>query len=109
MDCSWHRGRRRCSHCDRRCGGGKPRTIATRGSQRVRALPAIIAPSRPGPRRREGSHTSMTQTKISRSAVFLIFMTVLLDTIGFGIILPVLAGLLLELTGKSLSAAPIYV
>jgi len=50
----------------------------------------------------------MTQTKISRSAVFFIFMTVLLDTIGFGIILPVLPGLIMELTGKGLSAAAIY-
>src|SRR2546427_8951705 len=108
MDCSWHRGRRRCSRCDRRCGGGKPRTIATRRSQRVRDLTAIIAPSRPGPRRHKGSHTSMTQTKISSSAVFFIFMTVLLDTIGIGIILPVLPGLIMELTGKGLSAAAIY-
>jgi len=50
----------------------------------------------------------MTQTKISSSAVFFIFMTVLLDTIGFGIILPVLPGLIMELTGKGLSAAAIY-
>src|SRR5213594_3142004 len=108
MDCSWHRGRRRCSRCDRRCGGGKPRKIATRRSQRVRDPTAIIAPSRPGPRQREGSHPSMTQTKISSSAVFFIFTTVLLDTIGFGIILPVLPGLIMDLTGKGLSAAAIY-
>src|SRR5436309_12300737 len=108
MDCSWHRGRRRCSRCDRRCGGGKPRKIATRRSQRVRDPTAIIVPSSPGPRQREGSHPSMTQTKISSSAVFFIFTTVLLDTIGFCIILPVLPGLIMELTGKGLSAAAIY-
>src|SRR5437667_4895704 len=108
MDCSWHRGRRRCSRCDRRYGGGKPRKIATRRSRRVRDPMATIAPSRPGPRQREGSHPLMTQTKISSSAVFFIFTTVLLDTIGFGILLPVLPGLIMELTGKGLSAAAIY-
>lgn len=42
------------------------------------------------------------------SAVFFIFITVLLDSIGFGIILPVLPELIMELTGQGLGAAAIY-
>src|SRR2546429_9892053 len=50
----------------------------------------------------------MAPPKLSPSAVLCIFVTVLQDSIGFGIILPVLPGLIMELTGKGLSAAAIY-
>lgn len=50
----------------------------------------------------------MTQTNTNRSAVLFIFTTVLLDMIGFGIILPVLPELIMELTGEGLGAAAIY-
>jgi len=41
-------------------------------------------------------------------ALAFIFMTVLVDTIGFGIILPVTPELIMELTGEGLSRASIY-
>jgi DHA1 family tetracycline resistance protein-like MFS transporter len=41
-------------------------------------------------------------------ALTFIFITVLIDTIGFGIILPVLPELIMELTGEGLSRASIY-
>ncbi|MBI1950748.1 MAG: TCR/Tet family MFS transporter [Acidobacteria bacterium] len=50
----------------------------------------------------------MTRTTAGKSAVLFIFTTVLLDTIGFGIILPVLPALIMELTGEGLSRASIY-
>ena len=40
-----------------------------------------------------------------RYAVFVVFATVLIDTIGFGIIIPVMPELLMQLTGKDLSGA----
>ena len=41
-------------------------------------------------------------------ALVFIFITVLVDTIGFGIILPVMPELIMELTGEGLSRAAIY-
>src|SRR5262247_1580599 len=39
----------------------------------------------------------------SRHALAFIFLTVLIDTIGFGIVMPVMPQLLVEITGKSVS------
>jgi len=41
-------------------------------------------------------------------AIYIIFATVLIDTIGFGIIIPVMPDLLMELTGKDLAGASVY-
>ncbi len=41
-------------------------------------------------------------------ALTFIFVTVLLDSIGFGVILPVMPQLLMEVTGESLSQAAVY-
>ncbi len=43
----------------------------------------------------------MTRTTAGRSAVLFIFTTVLIDAIGFGLILPVLPELIMELTGSA--------
>jgi MFS transporter, DHA1 family, tetracycline resistance protein len=43
-----------------------------------------------------------------RRAVIFIFITVLIDSIGFGIILPVTPALIMHLTGEGLSAAATY-
>jgi DHA1 family tetracycline resistance protein-like MFS transporter len=43
-----------------------------------------------------------------RRAILIIFATVLIDMIGFGIIVPVMPGLLMELTGKDLAGASVY-
>ena len=45
---------------------------------------------------------------ISRRAIFFIFVTLLIDSIGFGIILPVLPALIMQLTGEGLGAAATY-
>jgi MFS transporter, DHA1 family, tetracycline resistance protein len=45
---------------------------------------------------------------ISRRAISFIFVTILLDSIGFGIILPVLPALIMQLTGEGLGAAATY-
>src|SRR2546422_223301 len=50
----------------------------------------------------------MTRVTSARGAVLFIFITVLVDTIGLGIILPVLPELIMELTGEGLSRASIY-
>ena len=50
----------------------------------------------------------MPTTPVGRSAVIFIFMTVLVDTIGLGMILPVVPELIRELTGEGLSRASIY-
>lgn len=50
----------------------------------------------------------MTQAAAGKSAVLFIFTTVLVDTIGFGIILPVLPALIVQLTGQGLSRASEY-
>ncbi len=41
----------------------------------------------------------------SRKALMFIFVTVLIDTIGFGIVIPVFPGLIVELTGKAVNEA----
>jgi DHA1 family tetracycline resistance protein-like MFS transporter len=41
-------------------------------------------------------------------AIFFVLVTVLLDTIGFGLVLPVLPELIVELTGEGLSQAAVY-
>ena len=46
--------------------------------------------------------------KSNRTAIAFIFVTVLVDVIGFGIIIPVLPSLITELTGKGLSEAAAY-
>jgi DHA1 family tetracycline resistance protein-like MFS transporter len=43
-----------------------------------------------------------------RLALTFIFITVLLDSIGFGVILPVMPQLVMDVTGKSLSEAAVY-
>ena len=43
-----------------------------------------------------------------RRAILIIFATVLIDTIGFGIIVPVMPRLLMELTGEDLGGASVY-
>lgn len=50
----------------------------------------------------------MTQPPATKTSVLFIFLTVLLDTIGFGIIIPVVPELIMELTGKDISHASIY-
>lgn len=46
--------------------------------------------------------------KPGKHALTFIFITVLLDVIGFGIIIPVLPGLVMELTGQEVSGAALY-
>ncbi len=50
----------------------------------------------------------MTHATTAKTSVLFIFLTVLLDTIGFGIIIPVVPELIMELTGKDISHASIY-
>lgn len=50
----------------------------------------------------------MTAPAASRNAVVFIFITILIDTIGFGIIIPVLPELIMQLTGEGLSHAARY-
>ncbi|HEV8121552.1 MAG TPA: MFS transporter, partial [Candidatus Polarisedimenticolia bacterium] len=50
----------------------------------------------------------MTPPDAPRRAILFIFITVLVDSIGFGVIIPVLPSLLRELTGASLSEAAVY-
>ena len=45
---------------------------------------------------------------MNRSALIFIAITALLDSMGFGIIMPVLPGLLMEVTGEDLSANALY-
>ncbi|MFC3711627.1 TCR/Tet family MFS transporter [Sphingoaurantiacus capsulatus] len=47
----------------------------------------------------------MTSAPPSRHALSFIFFTVLIDTIGFGIVIPVLPELIMELTGKPVNEA----
>jgi MFS transporter, DHA1 family, tetracycline resistance protein len=51
---------------------------------------------------------AMPRTPAGRSAVLFIFITVLVDSIGLGIILPVLPELIMQLTGEGISRASIY-
>ena len=50
----------------------------------------------------------MTASGPARHAAVFVAITVLLDTIGFGLIIPVMPTLLTEITGKSVSEAAIY-
>jgi DHA1 family tetracycline resistance protein-like MFS transporter len=50
----------------------------------------------------------MTATKAGNSAFVFVFIAVLVDSIGFGIILPVLPRLIMELTGVSVARAAEY-
>ncbi|HJU75890.1 MAG TPA: TCR/Tet family MFS transporter [Gemmatimonadaceae bacterium] len=50
----------------------------------------------------------MTSRRPGAHALTFIFITILVDTIGFGIILPVMPELIMELTGEGLSRASIY-
>lgn len=45
---------------------------------------------------------------VSRFALLFIFLTALMDSIGFGIIMPVLPNLIMQVSGESLSAAAEY-
>ena len=45
---------------------------------------------------------------MNRSAIVFVAVTALLDSVGFGIIMPVLPGLLMEITGEDLSANALY-
>ncbi len=49
----------------------------------------------------------MTSGNTSRAMAF-IFVTVLIDSIGFGVVLPVLPQLIVELTGGNISTASVY-
>ncbi|MDO8288646.1 MAG: TCR/Tet family MFS transporter [Parvibaculum sp.] len=49
-----------------------------------------------------------TQPKISKHAITFIFITMLIDSVGLGIILPVLPQLIEQLTGDTLSNAAVY-
>lgn len=50
----------------------------------------------------------MTQTVTPKRALAVIFTTVLLNSIGFGIIIPVMPQLVMEVTGEDLSNAAMY-
>src|SRR5262245_37106150 len=50
----------------------------------------------------------MSNTPANRHAVVFIFITLLIDSIGFGLIIPMTPDLIMELTGEGLSQAAIY-
>ena len=50
----------------------------------------------------------MPSPKPGRKAIIFILITVFIDTVGLGIIIPVMPDLILELTGEGLSSAAIY-
>lgn len=54
------------------------------------------------------TQTSATHVQIRKHALAFIAVTLLLDTIGFGLIMPVYPRLLVDLTGQSLSRAAVY-
>ena len=54
------------------------------------------------------SETPNTPVRSHRHALAFIAVTLLLDTIGFGLIMPVMPRLLVELTGEGLSRAAVY-
>jgi len=54
------------------------------------------------------TQTSATPVQTRRHALAFIAVTLLLDTIGFGLIMPVYPRLLVDLTGESLSRAAVY-
>lgn len=47
-------------------------------------------------------------TVASRRALIFLLVTIFIDTVGFGIIIPVLPGLLMQLVGGSLSQAALF-
>src|SRR6185436_8106340 len=49
-----------------------------------------------------------TLNRAGRGAVIFIFLTVLVDTVGFGIILPVTPRLVMQLTGEGVGAAAVW-
>src|SRR6188474_3479698 len=51
---------------------------------------------------------AMTQPVLKKTSVLFIFITVLIDIIGLGIIIPVIPELIMELTGKDISHASLY-
>lgn len=50
----------------------------------------------------------MSRKKPRKAALTFIFITVVIDTIGLGIIIPVIPALIMELTGEGLGKAAIY-
>ena len=50
----------------------------------------------------------MSPRKPDKRALLFIFITILVDVIGFGIIIPVMPELIMELTGEGLSQAAVY-
>ena len=50
----------------------------------------------------------MSSPQAGKSAFVFVFITVLVDSIGFGIILPVLPRLIMQLTGVSIDRAAAY-
>ena len=50
----------------------------------------------------------MRPRKPNKQALLFIFITVLLDIIGFGIIIPVMPDFIMELTGEGRSQAAVY-
>ncbi|HUD70452.1 MAG TPA: TCR/Tet family MFS transporter [Dongiaceae bacterium] len=50
----------------------------------------------------------MTLNRAGRGAILFIFLTVLVDTVGFGIILPVTPRLVMPLTGEGVGAAAVW-
>jgi len=54
------------------------------------------------------SYTPATSVPSNKHALAFIAVTLLLDTIGFGLIMPVMPRLLVELTGEGLSRAAVY-
>ncbi|MGH7673845.1 MAG: TCR/Tet family MFS transporter, partial [Gemmatimonadales bacterium] len=55
-----------------------------------------------------GQDDDMTPRRTGKRALVFIIITVLIDAIGFGIILPVMPELIMELTGADLSRAVVY-
>ena len=50
----------------------------------------------------------MTEPRAGRQALAFVFITVLIDMIGFGIVIPVVPELIMELTGEDLPNAALY-
>lgn len=50
----------------------------------------------------------MTEPRVGRRALAFVFITVLIDMIGFGIVIPVVPELIMELTGEDLPNAALY-
>ena len=54
------------------------------------------------------TYTKRTEGGPPRLALVFVFVTALMDSIGFGIVLPVLPDLLMEITGEDVSSAAVY-